>query len=355
MRKAPDIERLIASAYSGLGPSAAVEEAVRAGLASERAPSARTRAAVWLLPVAAVLAVGFALTSRRGAAPGLADEGDAVPDLPAVARPPTGVVSAEEETTRVRLCRGGRILVPVGSKAPAEADGPADDRADRVVPAEGSGTEWRLVSLAELARHLEDTAQGFDRREAAAGRSGYETTAGGVKASRLRVDLFADRNVPWQHVQWILTVCAELRMPRVAFAVRGSEERAFGLDATLPTDLGLLQEPKARVGVYVRPGKPVRYAFGEEESEELASVARYLAAARKAAEQAGAPVRGELKAGAGTAFHEVSKLLAEFRQAGYEHVDFYGTAIPGDDLRRATKLPAPEQEGQGPPADTRDR
>ena len=57
MRGAPDIERLIASAYSGLEPPAAVEEAVRAGLSAERAKPPR-RGPAGLFPFgAAVLAV----------------------------------------------------------------------------------------------------------------------------------------------------------------------------------------------------------------------------------------------------------------------------------------------------------
>lgn len=323
-----DIEQGIAFAFSDLLPSPAVEEAVRAGLGTQRPRASRPPAAMWLLPAAAVLALGVALALRGGAGPRLADGGEEAPVLPAVVRPPKGVVSGGDGW-RVRLSKDGRILVPVQA---SEA---------------GQPPEWRQVNLNELAKHLDAAAMVFNEREAGAGRSGYETTPTGAKASRLRIDLLVDRDTPWRHVQWLLFICAEQRMPRVAFAVRDSraeEERPINLDASLPTDLGLPRKPHVKVGVLIRAGEPVRYVVGNQEFEELASVARYLVDARDAGAAAGAPLRGEIKAGARIRFAEVVKLLAEFRQAGYDHVDFYGTDVPGADVRNAEALPTPDTD-----------
>lgn len=80
MTKAPDIERLIASAYSGLEPSVAVEEAVRDGLSPERARPARARPVALLVPGAAFLAIVVAFALRPERPQELADDsGEPVP------------------------------------------------------------------------------------------------------------------------------------------------------------------------------------------------------------------------------------------------------------------------------------
>jgi len=325
--KATDVELLIGSAYGGLEPSSSVEESVRAGLVDDRARPVRLGRALLLLALAAVLLYGIALVVGHRPAARLADGGDA-PDLPVVTRPPSGAIPESGDFLRIRLMRDGRILVP----------------------AKGEG--WRRVTLAEFGEHLARAAKAFDEVEAAGGRSGYDDLGMGYKASRLRIDLVADRDAPWRHVQWIMVICAEQRVSRLAFGVRSAD--AYLLDATLPADAAW-SEPYVKVGVRVTAGERTRYAFGDQESEELASVTRYLASAREAGEAKGAHMRGEIKAGAATPFHEVAKLLAEFRQAGYAHVDFYGTAIPGDDVRRAATLPAPEHDWPQAGDRTRDR
>jgi hypothetical protein len=216
---------------------------------------------------------------------------------------------------RVRLSRDGRVLVPAGD-------------------------DWQEVTLAELAERIDRAARDFDDKETKEGRTGFERTPLGFAVSRLRVDLTVDRDASWVHVQWLMAVCAERWMPRLAFVVGGAGG-PYRLDAALPVDQGLADEPHVKVGVLRTPSG---YKVGDQESEELASVARYLAKARQAADEKGVPVRGEVKAGAKTPFHEVAKVLAEFRQAGFEHVDFYGTDLPGADVREAAKLPQPEAD-----------
>ncbi|MHC4339253.1 MAG: hypothetical protein ACYSX0_03425, partial [Planctomycetota bacterium] len=229
-----DIERLVASAYRDIHPSVAVQEEVQANLPATRARR-RTLGPVPLsLLILTVLALGAMLALDRvrqgGATSGYARDGAAKGvELPLVARPPSGVVARKTDWIRIRVNREGRILVP-----PVEP-----------------GEAWRQVSLNDLAEHLGREAKAFDERERKEQRSGYEVLATGAKASRLRVVLQSDRAAPWVHLQWILTVCAEQRMPKVAFAVRGSDDREFWLDATLPTDRGV-GPPRAEIKVSVR-------------------------------------------------------------------------------------------------------
>jgi hypothetical protein len=74
MTRTPDIERLIASAYSGLEPSVAVEEAIREGLSAERARPPRSRPVALLVPAGAFLAIAIAFALRPEREQELADD-----------------------------------------------------------------------------------------------------------------------------------------------------------------------------------------------------------------------------------------------------------------------------------------
>lgn len=75
MRTTSDIELLIASAYSGLEPSVAVEEAIRDGLPAERArPPVRGRPVRALILVALLVAGAAVLVARERRTEKLADE-----------------------------------------------------------------------------------------------------------------------------------------------------------------------------------------------------------------------------------------------------------------------------------------
>ena len=44
--------------------------------------------------------------------------------------------------------------------------------------------------------------------------------AGGAEASKLFVLLRADRNTPWQHIQWVMTIMAEAKLYKLQFATK---------------------------------------------------------------------------------------------------------------------------------------
>lgn len=313
MRKSTEIERLVAGSYSALRPSESVEDAVRDALPAERlAPRRLPRTSV-LVSAAAVLLIGvalafaFAWSGRGSGVPGtgfgLADGGGQLA-LPVVARPHTGVVPRGNDEITVQV-HGGHVFVL------------SDENT------------WEQVSLDGFAAYLGGKA----------GKDGF-------------VVLRADRNTPWQHLQWLMTVCAEVKRSKVALAVRPLEGREFLLDATLPVDPGLgarpTQEIKVQVTVRVAGGS-VRYAFGDRESIELASVARWIAGAKKAVASTPSALRlvGEIKAAHTTPWEHVARLLGEFRQGGIDPVQFFGTALPTPAQRAARTLPAPEGDWNG--------
>jgi hypothetical protein len=185
---------------------------------------------------------------------------------------------------------------------------------------------WEQVNLDGFAAHL----------RAQAGKDGF-------------VVLRADRNTPWQHLQWLMWVCAEERRSKVALAAQPLEGREFRLDATLPVDAGIgaprSQEIKVQVTVRAVGGS-VRYAFGDRESIELASVARWIAQAKKTVVGARNPpaLVGEVKATLRTPWGHVARLLAEFRHSGIDPVRFYGTRVPTRAERAARTLPTPRSD-----------
>jgi hypothetical protein len=137
--------------------------------------------------------------------------------------------------------------------------------------------------------------------------------------------------------------------------------------AFLPTDKGINpvpQEPpnEIMVSVMINPRKEeprkwgangevtvnmpteVFYKFGDRETQDLKTVGSWIADAKKAAAASGgnnAVVKGEIKAGHKTPHKFVVAVLNKFTEAGLEKVDFYGTAIPGPELRKLQLLPYP--------------
>jgi biopolymer transport protein ExbD len=136
------------------------------------------------------------------------------------------------------------------------------------------------------------------------------------------------------------------------------------LAAFLPTDKGINpipQEPPneikvsvhivARQEIAARWGpenkaisKPTvfKYKFGDRETDQLGDVSQWIKDAYRAAEGTeNTKVLGEIKAGHKVPHKFVVAVLNKFAEAGMQKVDFYGTAIPGKELREQPYLPYP--------------
>jgi biopolymer transport protein ExbD len=140
------------------------------------------------------------------------------------------------------------------------------------------------------------------------------------------------------------------------------------LQAFLPTDKGINpipQDPpneiKVSVHIVARAEQPrswgpegnqstemmptrVKYKFGDREEDDLGSVSTWIRNAFKAAQGTeNTKVVGEIKAGHKVPHKFIVAVLNKFAEAGLEKVDFFGTQIPGAELRKHKLLPYPKK------------
>jgi biopolymer transport protein ExbD len=140
------------------------------------------------------------------------------------------------------------------------------------------------------------------------------------------------------------------------------------LQAFLPTDKGINpipQDPpneiKVSVHIVARQEVPrtwgpegaqttvkmpstVRYKFGDREVDNLSAVSTWIRNAFKAAQGTeNTKVVGEIKAGHKVPHKFIVAVLNKFAEAGLEKVDFFGTQIPGAELRKHKLLPYPKK------------
>jgi biopolymer transport protein ExbD len=138
------------------------------------------------------------------------------------------------------------------------------------------------------------------------------------------------------------------------------------IQAFLPTDKGINPTPtepplEIKVSVHIvaraeqtRPYGPkgsevtvqmpsqFRFKIGSEETASLAEVYDYIKKAYAAVKDTpNAKITGEIKAGHKVPHKFIIAVLNKFAEAGLEKVDFYGTAIPPQNLRKSSHLPYP--------------
>jgi len=77
----------------------------------------------------------------------------------------------------------------------------------------------KAISLDELSTILKDQKRLYDLKMKAKGESGM-IDINGQKASKLYVLLRADRDTPWQHVQWLMSIMAEQKLYKLQFATK---------------------------------------------------------------------------------------------------------------------------------------
>ncbi|MDH3590476.1 MAG: hypothetical protein OER88_01260, partial [Planctomycetota bacterium] len=100
--------------------------------------------------------------------------------------------------------------------------------------------------------------------------------------------------------------------------------------------------PEGASQISVKMPEFAQYKFGDREiTKDLKVVAKWINDAKKAAEGGDSKVIGEIKAGHKVQQKFVIAVLNKFAEANIQKVDFYGTAIPGKDLRQKLLLPYP--------------
>ena len=304
-----DVEKLVAQTFGHVRPAPAIEEEILDALSPERATPRRPLRWLAALPLAAAVVVAIFW-------PG--------PDSD---RPAGFAGSEAQAAVYLRLARGGLILI--------RPEGPADG--------------WVEVTLDGLAKHLRDRAKAYDEKCVAKGKSGYEDLPHGVKGSTLRVVLSADRDTPWQHAQWWMTICAQERF-RVGERGVDRGDRAGAAEPEFVISMqveGRAEKPVRWGGREVVAPTRFFYRFLGRESEEVSDTADWLGDALKAVD--GAKVDANLvKAGHKIPVRLVADLLARYREHGIERVRFFGTAPPPDAVREAPRLPYPTANYPGP-------
>jgi biopolymer transport protein ExbD len=144
------------------------------------------------------------------------------------------------------------LTLPLAYMAQEDKDDDPDDRVILNVDDQGQLLyKSKPINLDELKTILENQKKYYNARKAAEGGSGYEELPGGGKASKLYVLLRADKNTPWQHVQWLMTIMAEAKLYKLQFATKkflGGSGKVYSPEEAKALD-GLSQkEYQARFG-----------------------------------------------------------------------------------------------------------
>ena len=129
------------------------------------------------------------------------------------------------------------MTLPVAYMAEEDKNQETDDRVVLNVDVYGS-LMWKgkNVSMDELGTVLATARDKYELKMRQEGKTGTEELPGGGKASKLYVLLRADKDAPWQHVQWLMTIMAEQKLYKLQFATKKfvdgfiSKEEAVILD-----------------------------------------------------------------------------------------------------------------------------
>jgi biopolymer transport protein ExbD len=130
------------------------------------------------------------------------------------------------------------MTLPVAYMAEEDKNQEKDDRVILNIDKYG-GLMWKgkAVNLDELGTVLSTSRDKYQLKMKQQNKEGMEDLPGGGKASKLYVLLRADKDAPWQHVQWLMTIMAEQKLYKLQFATKKfkdgfiSPEEASILDA----------------------------------------------------------------------------------------------------------------------------
>lgn len=142
------------------------------------------------------------------------------------------------------------LTLPVAYMAEEDKGQEEDDRVILNVDRYGR-IMWKqnAVNMDELGTILSTARDRYQLKMQQLGKSGLEDIGGGAKASKLYVLLRADRDTPWQHVQWLMTIMAEQKLYKLQFATKKfrdssyNDAEAAALDAVTQKEF---KGPKAR-------------------------------------------------------------------------------------------------------------
>jgi biopolymer transport protein ExbD len=141
------------------------------------------------------------------------------------------------------------LTLPIASMAQPDIDDDPDDRVILNVDKFGV-IHWKgkNVNLQELGTILDNMREKYHLKMKAKGKSGVEDVGGGAKASKLYVLLRADKDTPWQHVQWLMTIMAEQKLYKLQFATKQFRDASYGAEEAAALDAVTQAEFKARTG-----------------------------------------------------------------------------------------------------------
>jgi biopolymer transport protein ExbD len=113
------------------------------------------------------------------------------------------------------------LVLPLAYMAQPDKDNDPDDRIILNVDKDGQiKYRGKVVNLNELGAILHRAKEAYEFKKRQQGESGLEDLPGGGKASKLYVLLRADRDTPWQHVQWLMTIMSEQKLYKMQFATK---------------------------------------------------------------------------------------------------------------------------------------
>jgi len=113
------------------------------------------------------------------------------------------------------------LTLPIAHMAAEDKDDDLDERVILNVDKVGRILyKGKAISLDELGTILRQRKDAYELKMRRKGQSGLEDIGNGAKASKLYVLLRADKETPWQHVQWLMTIMAEQKLYKMQFATR---------------------------------------------------------------------------------------------------------------------------------------
>ena len=113
------------------------------------------------------------------------------------------------------------LTLPIAYMAQEDKDDDPDDRIILNVDKYGFiQYRGKAVTLDELGSILHRAKEQYVLKMKKQGKSGVEKLPGGGEASKLYVLLRADKDTPWQHVQWLMTIMAEQKLYKMQFATK---------------------------------------------------------------------------------------------------------------------------------------